>query len=187
MAQLGDFLARLVTAGGTRGLSGDADRVLPAEPVFAYFNDRLRKHHTGEDFVSDPGLLWSTQTFLARKGGLQAHLRVERADGVAGFSDILVIVNADDWRRSLRRLSEPWAGQAGFLLSQRFQRFCEAHDFHRLFPQRPMGVRVVEDGGLSMGGQSLGLSVELASKCIGWELMLLLPRLNRKKEGEGVK
>ena len=158
MAQFGDFLARLVSAGGTRGLSGDADRVLPAEPVFAYFNDRLRKHHTAEDFVSDPGLLWSTQTFLARKGGLEAHLRAERADGVAGFSDMLVIINADDRRRSLRQLSEPWAGQAAYLLGQRFRTFCDANDFHRLFPQRPMGVRVVEDGGLSMGGESLGLA-----------------------------
>ena len=157
MAQIGDFFARLVSAGGTRGLSGDADRVLPAEPVFAFFNDRLRKHHTAEDFVADPGLIWSTQTFLSRRGGLEAHLRAERGDGVAGFSDILVVVNPHDWRRSLRLLSEPWAAVAAHRLRTRFRTFCEENDFHRLFPQRPMGVRVVEDGGLEMGGASIGL------------------------------
>ncbi len=157
MAQIGDFFARLVSAGGTRGLSGDADRVLPAEPVFAFFNDRLRKHHTAEDFVADPSLLWSTQTFLARRGGLEAHLRAERGDGVAGFSDILIVVNPHDWRRSLRLLAEPWAAVAAHRMRTRFRTYCEEHDFHRLFPQRPMGVRVVEDGGLEMGGAAIGL------------------------------
>ncbi len=157
MAQIGDFFARLVSAGGTRGLSGDADRVLPAEPVFAFFNDRLRKHHTTEDFVADPELLWSTQSFLSRRGGLEAHLRAERGDGVAGFSDILVVINPHDWRRSLRLLAEPWAAATAHRMRTRFQVYCEDHDFHRLFPQRPMGVRVVEDGGLEMGGESIGL------------------------------
>ncbi|MBO85037.1 MAG: hypothetical protein CL927_06735 [Deltaproteobacteria bacterium] len=157
MAQIGDFFARLVSAGGTRGLSGDADRVLPSEPVFAFFNDRLRKHHTAEDFVASPSLLWATQTFLSRRGGLEAHLRAERGDGVAGFSDILVVINRHDWRRSLRLLAEPWAAAAAHRLRTQFQQYCEAQDFHRLFPQRPMGVRIVQDGGLEMGGESLGL------------------------------
>ena len=121
MAQIGDFFARLVrSAGGTRGLSGDADRVLPSEPVFAFFNDRLRKHHTPDDFIVNPSLLWSTQTFLSRRGGLEAHLRAERGDGVAGF-DILVVINAHDWRRSLRLLSEPWAAVAAHRLRSQFQ------------------------------------------------------------------
>ena len=157
MAQIGDLFARLVSAGGTRGLSGDADRVLDAEPVFSFFNDRMRKHHTAEDFVADPALLWSTQTFLSRRGGLEAHLRAECGDGVAGFSDILVVVNPSDWRRSLRVLSEPWSAMAAHRLRSRFRTFCEEEDFHQLFPQRPVGVRVVEDGGLAMGGATIGL------------------------------
>ena len=44
MAQFGDFLGRLFSIGGSRGLSGDVDLVFPAEPELAFYNEGLARH-----------------------------------------------------------------------------------------------------------------------------------------------
>jgi hypothetical protein len=157
MAQLGELLSRLVGPSGTRGLSGDADRVLPPEARFAFYNDRLRRHRTTDDFVAEPERLWRTSGFLSRRGGLEAHLLANIGDGLARWSDILVIVNAADWGRSLGRLDQPWTEQVAAHLRARFERFSVENNMHRLFPQRPMGVRAVMDGGAELRGGRLGL------------------------------
>ena len=159
MAQLGNFFARIFSAGGTRGLSGDADMVLANDGELTFFNECLRKHSTAEDFVADPARLWDTQsTFLARKGGLRAHFAAERGDGKAGVTDALIIVNAEDWKRTFKETREPWAERAAQSLRQLFTQFCEAEDFHLLHPQRPLGFQIIEDGGLEMNGEYVGLS-----------------------------
>ena len=157
MAQLGELLSRLVGPSGTRGLSGDADRVLPADPSFGFYNDRLRRHRTTDDFVADPDRLWRTSSFLSRRGGLEAHLLANTGDGLARWSDLLVIVNAADWGRSLGRLDHPWTEQVAAHLRARFERFAVENDMHRVFPQRPMGVRALMDGGAELRGGRLGL------------------------------
>lgn len=157
MAELGNFFARMFSAGGARGLSGDADLVLPPSPKLEFYNECLRKHKTSEDFVSDPSRLWDTSTFLSRKGGLRSHFQAERGDGVASVSDVLIIVNSEDWKRTFKNAREPWVERARAALRDRFTAFCEGEDFHTLFPQRPLGFHIIEDGGPETKADSLGL------------------------------
>ncbi|MCK6503733.1 hypothetical protein L6R53_10095 [Myxococcota bacterium] len=154
MAQFGDFIARLF-GGGTRGLSGDADRVLLDDPELEYFNARLRRHVAGDDLVEDPSAIWRGDG--EARSGLKGHLESsEYTDGV-GFTDVLVILSSDDWHNSLEQLREPWSQRAGQALSALLWGHCEAHDLHQVFPQRPFGFRFIEDGGHEMGGARIGL------------------------------
>ena len=131
--------------------------VLPARPDLEFFNEGLRQHRTDVDFVADPGALWDTGSFLARKAGLEAHLVADRTEGVAGFTDILVILNSEDWKRTFREVREPWVDRAAALLGDKLTAFCEARDLHFLFPQRTPTFHFVEDGSADTGGHSLGL------------------------------
>ena len=157
MTQIGDFFARIISAGGSRGLSGDAELVLAPDPALAFFNERLRRHATTDDLVAEPERLWDTSGFLSGRGGLRSHLLAERGNGVLGLTDILVVVNQDDWRRSFREVRRPWVDRVQGLLRDRFDRFAEEEDIHTLFSQRDVGFRVVEDGGEELRGHSLGL------------------------------
>lgn len=157
MAQLGELLSRLVGPSGTRGLSGDADRALPPEARFAFYNDRLRRHRCADDLVAEPDRLWRSSGLLSRRGGLEAHLLANLGDGLARWSDILVIINPSDWGRSLGRLDHPWTEQVAAQLRARFERFSVENNMHRVFPQRPMGVRAVMDGGAELRGGRIGL------------------------------
>lgn len=157
MAQFGDFFARLFSGGGTRGLSGDGELALPPENEI--YNDFLRRHRTEGDLAADPAWLWSTTTgVLRRKGGLGAHLLGQKADAVASFTDILLVLSSADWRRLPREgREESWTARAAALLGERFSDFCLTEDYHLLFPQRPVGFRFMEDGCPEMKGQSFGL------------------------------
>lgn len=157
MSPIGDFFARILSAGGSRGLSGDSELVLPPDPALTYFNERLRRHTTSDDLVAEPERLWDSSGFLSRRGGLRGHLLSERGSGVIGISDVVVIVNQDDWRRSFREVRRPWVDRARSLLAERFAAFCRQEDFHTLFPQRPVSFTIVEDGSEAMRGHSLGL------------------------------
>jgi hypothetical protein len=157
MSQIGELFSRILSAGGSRGLSRDADLVLAPDPALAFFNESLRRHHADGDIVGDPGLLWDTGALLGRREGLKAHLLADRGSGVLGVSDVLVIVNRDDWRRSFREVRVPWVERASELMRERFDAFCREEDFHLAFPQRPLGFRIVEDGGAEMRGERIGL------------------------------
>ena len=157
MSQIGELFSRILSAGGSRGLSRDADLVLAPDPALAFFNESLRRHHADGDIVADPGLMWDTGALLGRREGLKAHLLADRGSGVLGVSDVLVIVNRDDWRRSFREVRVPWVERASELMRERFDAFCREEDFHLAFPQRPLGFRVVEDGGAEMRGERIGL------------------------------
>lgn len=154
MANLSDIFARLF-GGGTRGLSGDADRVLLEDPELEYFNARLRKHATTDDLIEDPSAIWRGSA--DGRQGLRAHLEgSEYTDGL-GFTDVLVILSAEDWRRSLQQLREPWTQRASKALGALLWGHCDANDLHQVFPQRPFQFRFLQDGGSEMGGARLGL------------------------------
>ena len=152
MAQIGDLFARLF-GGGTRGLSGDAGRVLLDDPELEYFNARLRRHATSADLVEDPGALWGD----GPRRGLGGHLEASDNTENLGFTDVLVVLSSDDWHRTLEQLREPWTQRASQVLGSLLWKHCEAHDLHQLFPQRPFGFRFIEDGGHEMEGARLGL------------------------------
>ncbi len=158
MSQIGDLFARMLSAGGSRGLSRDADLVLAPDPMLAFYNESLRGHAAEGDLVADPALLWDTGSLLGRRGGLRAHLGGARASDVLGVSDVLIVVNRDDWRRSFREVRVPWIERAAQTLRDRFETFCRQEDLHLAFPQRPLGFRIVEDGGAEMRGERIGLS-----------------------------
>ena len=148
---VGDLIARLFSTGGSRGLSGDQDLVLPPAPDLEFFNEGLRRHSSEADFISDPSVLWDTGSFLARKGGLEAHLSGDLGDGLASFTDVLVIVNSEDWKRTFKAVREPWPDQCTAVLSDKLAEFCEAQDLHFLFPQRTPRFRLLEDGSARLG------------------------------------
>ncbi|NOY27711.1 MAG: hypothetical protein GXP62_17750, partial [Oligoflexia bacterium] len=154
MAQIGDLFARLF-GGGTRGLSGDAERVLLDDPELEYFNGRLRRHSTMLDIIDDPSAIW--RGGADGRSGLVAQMRgVEEAENL-GFTDVLVVVSSDDWHRTLHQAGEPWVDRTTQVLRGFLEEYCELNDLHRIFPQRPFGFRFIEDGGSEMGGASLGL------------------------------
>ncbi len=154
MANLSDLFARLF-GGGTRGLSGDADRVLLDDPELEYFNARLRRHATTEDLVEDPSVIW--RGHADGRSGLKAHLEgSEYTDGL-GFTDVLVVLSADDWHQTLQQLREPWTVRASKALGALLWGHCDAHDLHQVFPQRPFQFRFIQDGGNEMAGARIGL------------------------------
>ncbi len=155
MAQFGDLIARLF-GGGTRGLSGDADRVLIDDPELEYFNARLRRHAATDDLVEDPEVIWDGGEDSGR-GGLRQHLRQSEYGDNLGFTDVLVILSTDDWHRTLQQLREPWPQRAAQIISEQLWSHCEQHDLHQIFPGRPFGFRFIEDGGHEMQGARLGL------------------------------
>ena len=120
MAQFGDFIARLFSSGGTLGLSGEASSVFQPGPENAVYKDLLRRHRADQDLVADPSLVWATSAVLRRRGGLVAHVMSQKSDTVAGFTDILIILNQADWRRALRDRGEAWLDRLTSLVRDRF-------------------------------------------------------------------
>jgi len=154
--QFSDLFAKLFSGSGPKGLSGEADSVLPGDPDLAFFNEGLRRSKVDGDLVADPELIWSGGK--SGKGALQAHLQAERPrDGVARFTDVLVIVNDADWERSHQNVIEPWTKRAIWHLTRRFAAWSNEADLHLVFPQRAIGFRFIEDGGEEMEGEYLGL------------------------------
>jgi hypothetical protein len=154
--QFSDLFAKLFSGSGPKGLSGEADSVLPGDPDLAFFNEGLRRFKVDGDLVADPELIWSGGK--SGKGALQAHLQTERPrDGVARFTDVLVIVNDTDWERSHQNVIEPWTKRAIWHLTRRFAAWSNEADLHLVFPQRAIGFRFLEDGGEEMEGEYLGL------------------------------
>ena len=155
MAQFGELFNRILGSGGTRGLSRDVEPVLPADPQAAFFNDALRRHRAAGDLVADPGLIWHGDG--KPRSGLQGHLLAEARDGMVGASDVLLIINGDDWRKSFREVRVPWVERASSVLTQRVDDLFRVHGLSRVFPERPLGFRIIEDGGPEMNGSSLRL------------------------------
>jgi hypothetical protein len=144
----------LLGSGRTRGLSGDAQRVLPGLPGLAFFDQHLRRHHTTEDLVADPAALWDGPAPSGR-AGLRRHL-MEEPDAVLGrLSDILMVVNRPDWVRATRQHGDQWLLGARKMLRERFRAWCLANGVGA--PARPVHFRVIMDGGPELVGDDLGL------------------------------
>ena len=158
MAQFTDWIARLFSTGPTAGLSGELEDVLPLEDDDTFFHPRLRRHCTDEDFVVDPSLLWSARSPSGRRVGLRTHLQDVRGEGPAGFTDILVVVNERDHRRTFDRVAERWADEASRVLAPEFRRFCDEEGFEVLYASRPVRFGFVCDGSPEMNGRRLGLA-----------------------------
>ncbi len=157
MAELADFISRIFSSGRTQGLSGGAEVVVDEDPASAFYASRLRKHRTDEDLIERPEHLWSTLSFNGRKGGLRAHIIAEKADGIASFTDVLLVVNQADARRAATVAGEPWTEIAARAVSERFTDFCKKDKFELLYGTRPLRFFIVADGGRDMLHHSFGL------------------------------
>ena len=137
----------------TRGLSGDSNDSVALDDSNPYYNYRLRRHRTEGDLVSDPGLLWYTSPYVKRRSGLGTHVAAEVGDGTANYTDVLIILSREDFQRA----GGEWQHAAIRTLQQEFENFCRRENFGRLHAHRALGVRVLEDGSPSVGGQNLDL------------------------------
>ena len=157
MAELADFISRIFSSGRTQGLSGGAEVVVDEDPASAFYASRLRKHRTDEDLIERPENLWSTLSFNGRKGGLRAHIIAEKSDGIASFTDVLLVVNQADARRAATIAGEPWTENAARVVSEQFTAFCAKEKFELLYGTRPLRFFIVADGGRDMTHHSFGL------------------------------
>ncbi len=138
----------------TRGLSGDSSHSVALDDSNPYYNYRLRRHRTESDLVAEPGLLWYTSPYVKRRAGLGTHVAAEVGDGTANYTDVLIILSREDFRRA----GPEWQVSATRALQQEFDNFCRREGFSRLHAHRPLGVRFLEDGAPEIGGQQLGLA-----------------------------
>ncbi len=137
----------------TRGLSGDSAHTVALDDSNPYYNYRLRRHQSEGDLIADPGLLWYTSPYVKRRSGLGTHVGAEIGDGTANYTDVLLILSREDFLRA----SADWQDNATRTLQQEFDNFCRRENFSRPHVHRPLGVRIVEDGSVGIGGHSLGL------------------------------
>lgn len=157
MPPLTDFISRIFSTERTQGLSGGAEVVVDQDPAGAFYVSRLRKHRTDEDLVQNPEYLWATSSYGGRKGGLRAHVHAERGEGVASFTDALVVLNQADWERTLFSAADPWKDRAERALIERFQQYCDRERFELLYGTRPLRAWIIADGGAEMLNQSFNL------------------------------
>lgn len=158
MAQFSDFINRIFSNERTQGLSGGAEAVMENDPASAFYAARMRKHRTDEDLVTSPEFLWATASFGGRKGGLRAHLLAERGDGIANFTDVLLVINQPDARLAAVLDGEPWTERAARAIGDRFTQFCEKDKFELRYGTRPLRFWIVADGGSEMLGHDYGLA-----------------------------
>jgi ADP-ribose pyrophosphatase YjhB (NUDIX family) len=155
MAQLADFISRIFSSGRTQGLSGGVGVVEDQDPAASFYAARMRKHHTDADFLEDPGEIWSCESWGGRPGGLRAHLMAERGDGVASFTDVLLVINSADARRV--QGADAWSERAARAISEQYATWAAREKFELLYGTRPLRFWIVADGGRDMRGQSFGL------------------------------
>ena len=150
---------RLIGGAGARGLSGDARRVLPVEPSLDFFDACLRRHRAVLDLVADPDQVWDaeTESGSSRAMGLEAHLRSASRERLVSLTDVLVIVSEADWERAHGNHGSRWTRHLVGGVRASFEDWCGRAGISRRNPHRPLGVRVVVDGGADMQGARLGL------------------------------
>jgi hypothetical protein len=148
---------RLIGGGGVRGASGGAERVLSPDPALDFFAAALRRHRSGADVVAAPDALWSTDPRSAHAPGLLAHLLGASDERIAGLSDLLLVLSAEDWARAAAARGPAFGRDVGALLGRRFADWTAQVGLSRRHPERPLQVRLLCDGGEPMGGERLGL------------------------------
>ncbi len=157
MAQLGNWFSRVFSNDGTRGLSGDADFVAGDHGRGGFYASRLRLHSTPDDLVEQPMLLWETGVRGRRRSGLLHHIAAERGDGLAGYTDLLLVINQADWDRSVEESGDYWKQEAQEVLEEQLLRWCKKQAFNAIFPDRPFQIGVVRDGSEALRGHHIGL------------------------------
>jgi hypothetical protein len=149
-----EWVAGLFQTEQTRGLSGDTAYTVALDDANPYYNYRLRRHRADGDIVGDHNLLWFTSPYVKRRSGLGTHVAAEVGEGVANYTDVLLILSAEDHAR----IDATWQAAVERALQQEFENFCRRESFSRLHAHRQLGFRILCDGSEQMGGQSLGLS-----------------------------
>ena len=94
---------------------------------------------------------------MKRRQGLGTHIAAEKGEGVAGFTDVLLILSLEDYSRAVKSTREPWLQVATRTLLQEFEDFCRRESFQRLYAHRQLGFKILCDGSADMGGVALGL------------------------------
>lgn len=142
---------RADVGGGERWLAVD-------DPDNGYYNFRLMRFAADGDLVRYPDHIWSTATRWNSPGGLRAHLQevARRLQGIV-YSDVLVLLSADDRQRQIERGAADWEDQLQALVSKQIERLCDQLGWRMALPDRPVTVRIVGDGEPAMGGRPLGL------------------------------
>ncbi|MBT3220595.1 MAG: hypothetical protein HN348_16030, partial [Proteobacteria bacterium] len=142
----------------TRGLSGGAlSAAVALDESNPYYNYRLRRHSAQGDVVEEPGLLWFTSPYVKQRSGLGTHIAAEMGDGVAGYTDVLMILSVDDYQRAVSRDGEPWLRAASRVLREEFTSLCQRENLKQVHENRNLGFRIICDGSPDMGSQLLGL------------------------------
>lgn len=149
-----DWIAGLFQSEQTRGLSGDSASAVALDESNPYYNYRLRRHQAEGDLIAEPGLVWYTSPFVQQRAGLGTHIAAEKGEGVANFTDILLILSREDAANA----PPDYGQQAERALSQEFETFCRREQFSRIYSHRKLGFKLLVDGSAEMGGQSLGLT-----------------------------
>ena len=152
-----EWVAGLFQSEQTRGLSGDSASTVALDDANPYYNYRLRRHLAEGDIVQEPGLLWYTSPYVKQRTGLGTHVGAEVGEGVANYTDVLLILSHEDFARSRKIAGEPWDEVTARTLSQEFDNFCRRENFNRVHVHRQLRFKVLCDGGDDMSGQSLGL------------------------------
>jgi hypothetical protein len=152
-----DWVSNLYQSEQTRGLSGGARPAVALDDANPYYNYKLRRHRTFGDLVADPSLLWFTSTFVESRDGLGVHMLAEHGDGTAAFTDVLVILSAEDHARTQHTPGDPWLARATRALLGAFDEFCRSEGFKLPFANRKLGFRFLADGSPQLGGKQLGL------------------------------
>jgi hypothetical protein len=157
MAQLGNWFSRVFSNDGTRGLSGDASFIAGEQGRGGFFASRLRLHTTADDLVERSELLWELSSRGRRRGGLLHHLSSEQGDGVAGFTDLMLVINRSDWERAELDTGDFWRSESCEQLLANLREWCKQTQFNQVFPDRGFQISLVADGSEALRGHSIGL------------------------------
>lgn len=152
-----EWVAGLFQSEEARGLSGESASSVALDDANPYYNYRLRRHSTDGDLVADPGLLWYTSPYVTQRQGLGTHVAAEPGEGVANYTDVLLILSQEDHARSERVTGEAWSASMERTLQQEFDNFCRRENLLRPHSHRSLGFRILRDGSDEMHGLSLGL------------------------------
>ncbi|MBN2800104.1 MAG: hypothetical protein JXX28_13245, partial [Deltaproteobacteria bacterium] len=152
-----DWVPNLYQSEQTRGLSGGGATGVALDASNPYYNFRLRRHKAEGDVVADPALLWHTSPYVKRRTGLGTHIAATRGEGVATYTDALLILSERDYDRALGGATSAWMSTATRTLLQEFEDFCRRESFERAFGHRQLGFRILRDGSAELGNERLHL------------------------------
>lgn len=153
--KLSRLLRSLFVPGSLRARS--AERWCYADPhASGAYNHQLLRSRAEGDFVRHPDLLWSPTPYWTARSGLNAHFRelAQRLDG-AVYSDVLIVLNREDFARTRASWLESWDRAAEEELADCWARLVEAQGWTLAMPDRRFHLKVVADGDSKVGDLQL--------------------------------